>query len=79
MDERLSLTASDLSGRLAVNCCVNSMTTVDVVSGDASWLTVSEDEDASSEWALEPGETIKINVKKHEGEGRKRSIVGETQ
>ncbi len=48
VDDRL---ASDLSGRLAVNCCVNSMTTVgeDVDSDNASWPTVSDDDEASSE------------------------------
>lgn len=45
------LLTSDLSGRLAVNCCVNSMTIVgeDVDSDDVSWLTVSDDDEASSE------------------------------
>lgn len=56
VDERLSLTASERSGRLAVNCCVSSMTTVGDAISDALalLLTVSDDEEASSEWALEP-------------------------
>ena len=55
MDERLSLMASERSGRLAVNCCVNSITTVgDGISVEWPLFTVSDDDDISSEWALEP-------------------------
>lgn len=47
--------ASDRSGRLAVSCCVNSITTVgEGISVEWLLFTVSDDEEISSEWALEP-------------------------
>lgn len=56
VDERLSLTTSERSGRLAVNCWVNSITTVgdEAVSLELALFTVSVDDDTSKEWALEP-------------------------
>ena len=70
VDDRLSLTASERSGRLAVNCCVNSITTDgDWASGGGLAFTVSDEDEASSEWALEPDwiETkgAAFNTKRH--------------
>lgn len=50
VDERLSLTTSERRGRLAVNCCVNSITTVgETVSLELALFTVSDDDDTSNE------------------------------
>ena len=77
VDDRLSLTASERSGRLAVNCCVNSITTDgDWASGGGLAFTVSDEDEASSEWALEPDwiETkgAAFNTKRHTPESTKR-------